>query len=233
MSRQHEELDSKGAVPLVAPEAFAPHAGIAAHVIPFLDTSDGAHDLAHLLRVWHNTQRIAAVEGGEPEVLAAAVLLHDCVAIDKTSSLRTQASALAAERAGTILTELGWDEDQIVAVQHAVAAHSFSAGIVPRTLEARVVQDADRLDAIGYIGIARCFYTAGRLGSALYRVDDVSSEHRVLDDARYALDHFRAKLLRLGKNFQTATGSRMAAERTQVIATFLAGFEAELKFKDC
>jgi uncharacterized protein len=233
MSQQHEERQSKGALSHVAPEAFAPHTGLAAHVIPFLDTSDGAHDLAHLLRVWHNAQRIAAVEGGESDVLAAAVLLHDCVALDKTSPLRPRASALAAEQAGTILSELGWNEDQIAAVQHAVAAHSFSAGIVPMTLEARVVQDADRLDAIGHIGIARCFYTAGRLGSALYQVDDVSSEHRVLDDSRYALDHFRSKLLRLGENFQTATASRMAAERIRVVAAFLAGFEAELKFKDC
>ena len=233
MSQQHVELHSMGAVPLVAPEAFAPHIRIAAHVIPFLDTSDGAHDLAHLLRVWHNAQRIAAVEGGEGEVLAAAVLLHDCVAIDKTPSLRPRAAALAAERAGIILTELGWDEDKIAAVQHAVAAHSFAADIVPMTLEARVVQDADRLDAIGYIGIARCFYTAGRLGSVLYQVEDVSSKHRVLDDSRYALDHFRAKLLRLGENFQTATGSQMAAERTQVIAAFVSGFEAELRFIDC
>lgn len=232
MSQKREELHSKGAAPLVAPDAFAPYTGIAAHVIPFLDTSDGAHDLAHLLRVWHNAQRIAAVEGGELEVLAAAVLLHDCVAIDKTSSLRTRASALAAERAGTILTELGWDESHIAAVQHAVAAHSFSAGTVPITLEARVVQDADRLDAIGYIGIARCFYTAGRLGSVLYQVEDMRSEHRVLDDSRYALDHFRAKLLRLGENFQTATGSRLATERTQVIAAFLAGFEAELQIEN-
>jgi uncharacterized protein len=222
-----------GAVPLVVREAFAPHTRIAAHVIPFLDTSDGAHDLAHLLRVWHNAQRIAAVEGGELEVLAAAVLLHDCVAIDKTSSLRTRASALAAERAGTILMELGWGEGQIAAVQHAVAAHSFSAGITPMTLEARVVQDADRLDAIGYIGIARCFYTAGRLGSVLYQVEDMRSEHRVLDGSRYALDHFRAKLLQLGENFHTATGSRLAVARTQVIAAFLAGFEAELQFENC
>lgn len=233
MSPQHEERQSRGALSHVAPEAFAPHTGLAAHVIPFLDTSDGAHDLAHLVRVWQNAQRIAAVEGGESDVLAAAVLLHDCVALDKTSSLRLRASALAAEQAGTILAELGWNEDQIAAVQHAVAAHSFSAGIVPMTLEARVVQDADRLDAIGHIGIARCFYTAGRSGSALYQVDDVSAEHRVLDDSRYALDHFRSKLLRLGGNFRTATGSRMAAERIRVIAAFLAGFEAELTFKDC
>ena len=90
MGQHYEELHLKDAVPLVVPQAFAPHARIAAHVMPFLETSDGAHDLAHLLRVWHNARRIAAVEGGESEVLVAAVLLHDCVAINTIPSLRAR-----------------------------------------------------------------------------------------------------------------------------------------------
>jgi uncharacterized protein len=156
------------------------------------------------------------------------VLLHDCVHVEKSSPLRGQASRLAAERAAGILAGHGWDGAVVARVAHAIAAHSFSAGIRPESLEARVLQDADRLDAIGYIGIARCFYTAGRMGSSLYHDGDPAGVGRVLDDRAFALDHFRAKLLKLAEGFQTAAGARMAQERTAVLADFVAGFEAEI-----
>jgi len=187
---------------------FAPFEALAAQLLPLAGIgNDGAHDLAHLKRVWTNAFAIAAAEGGDGEILAASVLLHDCVAVEKNSPLRAQASVLAADRAGEILTAQGWPEPRILAVRHAVAAHSFSAGIAPDTIEARVLQDADRLDAIGMIGVARCFYTAGRMGSALYDPEDPRAERRPLDDAAYALDHFRTKLLKLKDGFQTEIGA--------------------------
>lgn len=189
---------------------------------------DGAHDMAHIRRVWANARRISAEEGGDGDVLAAAVLLHDCVHVEKSSPLRGQASRLAAERASEILAGRGWEAGVVARVAHAIASHSFSAGIRPESLEARVLQDADRLDAIGYIGIARCFYTGGRMGSALYHPDDPAAAGRALDDRAYALDHFRAKLLKLAEGFQTASGARMAVERTSVLARFVEGFEAEI-----
>lgn len=201
-----------------------PHAGGEASAV----SPDGAHDLAHIRRVWVNAFAIAAQEGGADEVLAASVLLHDCVAVEKNSPLRSQASRLAADRAVEILTGLGWASPQTEAVHHAIAAHSFSAGVPPNSLHARVLQDADRLDAIGMIGIARCFYTGGRMGSALYHPDDPLAAHRKLDDAAYALDHFRAKLFHLRDGFQTPTGAAMAAERHSRMAEFVAAFEAEI-----
>jgi uncharacterized protein len=208
--------------------AFAPYGELAASLLGAVeDGGDGSHDLAHLHRVWLNARAIAAEAGGDGEILAAAVLLHDCVHVEKSSPLRAQASRLAAERASALLAGLGWAQDRVAAVAHAIAAHSFSAGIAPRSLEARVLQDADRLDAIGAIGVARCFYTAGRMGSALYDPLDPRAEHRALDDRRFAIDHFRVKLLRLADGFQTTPGTRMAAERTRRIARFLAEFEEE------
>ena len=111
---------------------------------------------------------------------------------------------------------------RIEAVAHAIAAHIFSAGIMPQSLEARALQDSPTgwTRAVGAIGVARCFYTAGRMGSALYDAADPRGEHRALHDEAVALDHFRVKLLGLADGFQTAAGARTAAERTRRVRSF-------------
>lgn len=208
---------------------FSPFGLLAGRLVPLVaGGDDGSHDVGHLARVWANARVILAVEGGDGEVLVASVLLHDCVHVEKSSPLRSQASRLAAERGRGILGEMGWERSRIEAVAHAIEAHSFSAGIAPVTVEARILQDADRLEAIGAIGVARCFYTAGRMGSALYDRDDPRGERRGYDDRAFAIDHFRTKLLTLEGGFQTATGARLARERTQFLADFLAAFEGEI-----
>ncbi|MBV6791815.1 HD domain-containing protein [Xanthomonas campestris pv. clerodendri] len=189
---------------------------------------DGSHDLAHLARVWRNAERIARAEGGDGEILTAAVLMHDCVAVEKSSPLRSRASRLAAERASDVLQGLGWSQERSAAVAHAIEAHSFSAGIEPQTLEARIVQDADRLDALGMVGVARCFYIAGRMGSSLYDPADTRGSARTHDDARYALDHFPRKLLRLADGFRTHTGAAIAVERHQKLQDFYEDFVLEV-----
>ncbi|MEW6640882.1 MAG: HD domain-containing protein [Pseudomonadota bacterium] len=188
--------------------AFAPYEALAARLLPqAIGSDDGAHDIAHLLRVWKNVCAIQAVEGGDGELLAAAVLLHDAVTVEKDSPLRAEASRLAADAARMRLAADGWPDARIEAVAHAIAAHSFSAGITPTTLEARILQDADRLDAIGAVGVARCFYVAGRLGGSLYDPFDPEGRARTLDDRRFALD-------------QTATGAALARERHERLMRF-------------
>jgi uncharacterized protein len=190
---------------------------------------DGSHDRSHLLRVALNAMKIASVEIGlDRAVLTAAVVLHDCVDVEKNSPLRSQASRLSAARARSILAGLGWDPDRIEAVAHAIEAHSFSANIAPRTLEARVVQDADRLDAIGAIGVARCFYVAGRMGSRLYDPDDPPASGRNLDDRAFALDHFGAKLFQVAGAFQTDSGQALADARARTMRTFVDGLLGEI-----
>ena len=176
---------------------------------------DGAHDLGHLHRVWANAQTIAAGEGGaDLEVLEAAAYFHDAVNLPKNSPDRARASTLSADLARQVLAGLGFPVAKLEAVSHAIAAHSFSANIAPETLEAKIVQDADRLDAIGMVGAARCFYIAGRMGSGLYDPLDPLAEQRPLDDKAFAIDHFELKLFKLADGFQTAAGARMARERT-------------------
>ncbi len=203
--------------------AFAPHSELAAVLLPHaFAADDGSHDASHLIRVWKNAARIHGEEGGDKRVLAAAVLLHDCVSVEKNSPHRTQASRLAAEKATDILRNLDWKAEDIASVAHAILTHSFSANIAPETIEARILQDADRLDAIGMVGAARCFYIAGRMGSGLYDPLDPLAEDRELDDKAFAIDHFETKLFKLADGFQTAAGRRLALERQQRLRDVLA-----------
>lgn len=196
--------------------AFSPLGDLAGRLLPqAFAADDGSHDAAHLIRVWKSARRIRAEEGGDLRLLAAAVLLHDCVAVEKNSPLRKEASRLAAEKAARLLAAEGWSKADVAAVADAILTHSFSANLPPQTLEARILQDADRLDAIGMVGAARCFYIAGRMGSGLYDPLDPLAERRPLDDKAFAIDHFEVKLFRLADGFQTAAGARMAKERTE------------------
>ncbi|KAA0074571.1 HD domain-containing protein [Tardiphaga sp. P9-11] len=208
--------------------AFAPFETLASSLLHHVKTDDGSHDVAHLARVWSNVRAIQKIEGGDAEILAAATLLRDCVAVEKSSPLRASASRLAAEHAVILLAPLGWTTEQLDRVAHAITAHSFSAKITPETIEARILQDADRLDAIGAIGIARCFYTAGRMQSFLYDPEDPAARHRPLDDRNYAIDHLPAKLLTLADGFNTVTGRRMAQQRHARTEAFLTAFMSEV-----
>jgi uncharacterized protein len=131
-------------------------------------------------------------------------------------------------RAREIVAPLDWTRCRLEGLAHAIETHSFSAGLVPRTREARIMRDADRLDAIGAIGIARCFHVSGRLGRALYHPDDPAAMARALDDRAYALDHFPAKLFRLAAGFLTPEGRRMAESRTAEMRRFVSVFLTEV-----
>lgn len=209
---------------------FAPFEKTASRLLPHAlgSPADGAHDLSHILRVWRNVQAIQKYEGGDRELLMAATLLHDCVSVPKDSPQRSSASRLAAERASALLRDFGWPRERIAATAHAIEAHSFSARITPQSREARILQDADRLDAIGHIGIARCFYVSGRLGRSLYDPIDPAAMGRNLNDLAFALDHFETKLLKLAGSFQTEAGNRLAAERHETARAFREGLLAEL-----
>jgi len=210
--------------------AFAPFEALAEHLLPHATdgTSDGSHDQSHLLRVWKNATAIHDEEGGDREILAAATILHDCVAIEKNSPHRAQASRLAAEKASKLLADIGWQSSRVAATAHAIEAHSFSANIPPRTLEAKILQDADRLDAIGMVGAARCFYIAGRMGSGLYDPLDPMAIDRNLDDKSFAIDHFEVKLFKLTAGFNTVRGAQIAKVRQERLRRFLGEFLDEI-----
>jgi uncharacterized protein len=126
------------------------------------------------------------------------------------------------------LAQDGFPHDRLDAVAHAITAHSFSAGIKPETVEARILQDADRLEALGAIGLARMFLISGRMGGGIVDMDDPMALHRALDDKRFALDHLPVKLLHLADQMQTRTGRLMAEERTEWMLSFRTRLLAEI-----
>jgi uncharacterized protein len=191
-------------------------------------TGDAAHDAAHVRRVVANARLLAGTEGADLDVVLPAAWLHDCVSVPKDSPDRSKASQLAAGAAADFLTAEGYPAGKIPAIRHAIEAHSFTAGIPPRTLEARVVQDADRLDALGAIGIARTFVVGGALGRALYNEVEPVPRTRVPDDGHNSVDHFFTKLFTLAGTMQTAAGRREAERRTAMMRDFLAELEREI-----
>lgn len=193
---------------------------------------DSAHDLLHVRRVVRWAERIGAAEGADARVVLPAAWLHDCVVLPKGSPDRSRASRLAADRAGAwLLQQDDFPAVLVPAVEHAIEAHSFSANVTPQTLEAAVVQDADRLDALGAIGLARLYATAGGMGSALVHPHDpvpAVPSARPLDDRRWATDHIATKLLSLPTTMRTAAGRREAQRRTRFVEAFLRQLRSEL-----
>jgi uncharacterized protein len=189
---------------------------------------DGAHDLNHLDRVWRNAQALLAhYPEADALVVLAACYLHDLVNVPKNDPRRSSASRLSAELAGARLAALGFPAARLACVAHAIEAHSFSAAVPATTLEARIVQDADRLDGLGAVGLARMFYIAGRMGSALAHASDPLAQDRPLDDKAYSLDHIAAKLAHLPGMMQTAAGRTLAEARLATLTDFRSAFALE------
>jgi uncharacterized protein len=190
---------------------------------------DPAHDISHVRRVVKNTIYLTDIEESNALVTVPAAWLHDCVSVAKDSPLRSQASSLAAQSAVEFLASTDYPPALLDAVYHAIEAHSFSANIACRTLEARIVQDADRLEALGAIGIARCLLTGGSMGTPLYQADDPFCESRSPDDRSFTLDHFYQKLFTLPDTMQTGAGRNEARRRADYMRAFLEQFRGEIE----
>ena len=189
--------------------------------------NDPGHGLEHVRRVVATAKRLCVREGARGEIVLPAAWLHDCVHIAKDSSERSSASRIAAARAVEFLTGAGYPAGDLPHIRHAIEAHSYSAGIPPRTIEAKIVQDADRLDALGAIGIARCMAVGASIGRPIYRSDDPFCAARKPDDAGSAVDHFYTKLLKLADTMQTEAG-RLEAERR---SAYMQGYLDQLRLE--
>jgi uncharacterized protein len=191
-------------------------------------TADAAHDLEHIRRVVASATELAQAEDADLAIVLPAAWLHDCVLVPKDSPQRATASAQAAVAAIAFLRSIDYPEQHLAAIGHAIEAHSFSANIAPRTSAAMVVQDADRLDALGAIGIARCLMLAGATGRRLYDPQEPFPTTRTPDDTLNTIDHFYIKLLRLAETMNTAAGRAEALKRTALMQAFLRQLGDEL-----
>lgn len=189
---------------------------------------DPAHDFLHFQRVVRTAKKLAETEGARMEVVIPAAWLHDLVIVPKNHPGRKEASRLSAAAAVVFLRGIGYPENYFEDIAHAVEAHSFSANIETRTLEAKIVQDADRLDGLGAIGIARCFATAGLIKRAFYSERDPFCQGRSPDDAQFTIDHFFAKLFKTVEILKTDAARAEGAKRVQVMKRYLEDLENEI-----
>jgi len=186
--------------------------------------ADAVHDFDHVLRVLRLAERIGRAEGAAMPIVRAAALLHD-LGREEAQAAGADHAKVAAARARDIL--VGQPESNIEAVVHAVEAHRFRTDPQPATLEAQVLFDADKLDAIGAIGIARAFAYGGAHGQRLWApiasVDLDAWERQGDDpDTHTPVHEYVVKLSRIKDRLYTGTGRRIAADRH---ATMVAFFE--------
>jgi uncharacterized protein len=189
---------------------------------------DVAHDIGHIERVVKTAGNICSAEGGDSEIVITAAWLHDCVTLPKDHPERSKSSILAGKKAAEFLHSRGFPKSKIRGVVHAIEAHSYSAGIEPKTIEAKIVQDADRLDALGAIGIARCLLIGGKLGRPLYDPDDPFCEYRSPDDSVYTIDHFYEKLFKLPDQLHTNAAKKIAVHRIEFMKSYLNQLKEEI-----
>lgn len=195
--------------------------------------ADTVHDFDHILRVLALAERIAGVEGADPWIVRTATLLHDWGRAEAQAEGRNHAE-VAAERARDYLQRLDVPEPQIDAVTHAILAHRFRAAPAPETLEAQALFDADKLDAIGAVGVARAFAYGGAHQQSLWAPRDAVDAARWQvegdDPERHTPVHeFVVKLSRIKDQLYTGEGRRIAAERHAYMAAFYQQLDAEVR----
>jgi uncharacterized protein len=190
--------------------------------------ADPAHDFQHVLRVVECARRIAAGEGADVEIATTAALLHELFNYPKDHPESARSGEVCAVEAERVLAQEGWHEQRRRHVADCIRTHSFSRGLPPETIEAAVLQDADRLDAIGAIGIARCFATSAAMRRPFYAPEDPFCRARPPDDKQWGLDHFYKKLLKIPATLNTATARRLAGERVAFMERFLVQLASEI-----
>ncbi len=181
---------------------------------------DGSHDMGHLQRVSALSRLFTREENGNELIAYAAGMLHDIVNLPKNHPNIKNCSLLASERSREILTTLNFPAAFIPNVCHAIHAHSFSANVEPKTIEAKCVQDADRMEALGAFGLMRTFYVSGKFRSKILHESDPEGCNRTLNDKEYALDHFPLKLLTLHGTMKTEAGRKTALSLAEFLEEF-------------
>jgi len=194
-----------------------------------LMANDTAHDFDHIMRVYKNAQTICKKENANEKLVLSAVLLHDIVSYAKSDKRSKLSSIKSAEESKKILKKFDFTKKEIQIISDAIRDHSFSRNKTPVTIEGKILQDADRLDALGAIGIARVFAVGGSEKRPFYNIEDPFCKNRIPDDQIWTLDHFYRKLLKLESLMNTKSGKIEAKKRTKIMKDFLNQLKKEIK----
>jgi len=195
-----------------------------------LKNAEGGHDWFHILRVWNNAKLIAQNEQVDTFIVELGALLHDIA----DSKFHNGDESVGPKVARNFLEDQGVEEDFIIHVENIITNISYKGGNfeqVFKSPELDVVQDADRLDAIGAVGIARCFNYGGFKNRPLYNPEIAPNLNMTKEEYKNSesptINHFYEKLLLLKDKMNTVTGKKIAEERHQYMETFLQQFYNE------
>ena len=198
-------------------------------VKPYYNSPDPAHDWAHVGRVAATAKTLCEDQKVNVEFVLAGVYCHDLINLPKDHPDRKNASTLAALEAEPHLKKAGFHSEEIEIIKKAIIEHSFSKGLRPSCLEAAIVQDADRLDALGAIGILRCAAVNTQMKANFYDPFDPMAEMRELDDKKYMLDHYFVKLFKLPELMNTSSAKVIAQKRVTYMKNFLSELAGEIR----
>lgn len=216
---------------MIAPRGLDPElwARLSGEASARAEGREPAHDFFHVERVVVNTITIARAEGADEATCAVAALLHELYALPKSHPESSRAGDVCAEHARELLLREGAPVALIEPACAAIRDHAFSKGVVPEALTSKVLQDADRLDALGAIGLARMWATTADMKRPFYAPDDPFCASRTPDDKQWGLDHVYRKLLVVPERLHLPTSRALAADRVAFIRVFLAQLEREIR----
>ena len=201
--------------------------GIAKQNISSKDTS---HDFEHALRVMVNAEMIAKKEKSDLDIIIPATLFHDLVNYPKNNHQSKNASTISATKTKNILAQNNLlPIDKISKICRTIEMCSFSKGVVPDFIEAKILQDADGIEATGAISIMRTFASTGQMQRTFYHSKDPFCINRKPDDLKYAIDLFYTRLLKIEKRMHTTTAKKIVRRRTKFLYQFLRELGLELK----
>jgi uncharacterized protein len=206
---------------------FVRHAALWPSVEAKLPPGELAHDRSHIARVYRWALALAPEGGADPDLAGAAALAHDLAFVPKDSPERAQGGERSAALAPVALREAGYRDEEVAVVAEAVRTSSWSRGHAPTNPVGVVLQDADRLDAIGAVGLMRNLVCAQwmsrpeRPGRLYHEADPFARSGRALDDRTHAIDHAYAKLLKLAAGMRLPGAKAEAARRHDFIEAFL------------
>lgn len=195
-----------------------------------ISDSDPSHDFSHAMRVLRLAEYIGEKEKTDLDVIVPAALFHDIVVYPKNDPRTQESQDESAKKAHELLEKIElYPKEKIETVAHIIRTCSFSKSIHSDLLEARIIQDADGLEATGAISIMRTFSSSGSMARSFYHENDPFCRKRKPEDKRYALDLFFTRLLKIKDSMHTPTAKKMAERRTLFLRKFLKQLELELR----